>query len=180
MKRFLLVALVLLSAFSIQAREYKDAASLQGAQINRIGNEDISIELPRFIFSYTNTKITIRFKNPNHDKLTANGRRLNFIVNGTDRMVEFDAEGAGMVSYTFKGDDKLNVLFEDASFNKEVSVISIWYVVLPFACLVLFIGYKLAFARKKLKVVAKNAAGDEEKRSVKPTMKVVKEEAELV
>lgn len=179
MKR-ILVVLISLFTLSTIAREFKDASTAQGAQIDRITNADISLELPRFVFSYTNTKIAVRFRNAMHDKLVANGRALHFIVNGEDQVVEFDHDGVGQLTCTFKGDNKLTVLLEDASFARQVPVISIWYMILPLLCLFLFLGYKLVFAKTKLRVVAQQeGAGDEA--FIKTTnLKLVKNEEEAL
>jgi len=181
MKKVLII-LVSLLTLSISAREFKDIASAQAAQINRVGKEDIQLVLPRFIFSHTNTKITIKFKNPAHDKLVSNGYKLHFIVNGNDQVVEFDQEGEGSVTSIFTSDNKLSVLFEDASFTEELSVISIWYMVLPLAGLFLFLGYRLTFSRKKMTLVS-NRDVTSQKASLAgkvSNLKLVKEEEEVM
>ncbi len=182
MKRILLVVVSFFVFTTLNAREFKDVASSQAAQINRVDNNDFVIELPRFVFSHTNTKIGIKFKNPAHDKLVSNGYKLNFIVNGADQLVEFDQNGTGNLSCTFKADNKLSVLFEDASYVKELSVISIWYMVLPLMGLFLFLGYRLAFSKKKFTVVSSNEVSEEEfKKSGKTSrLKVVTEEEEVL
>ncbi len=176
--------LVLFAAFlalSVSAREFKDIISAQAAQVNRVNNDDMSIELPNFIFSHTNTKVTIRFKNPIHDKLTSNGYKLNFIVNGNDQLVAFDQAGVGSFTYTFKKDDQLNILFEDASFNQEIPVISVWYMVLPLFGLLLFLGYKLAFSRKKMTVITNRGVIEQVNPGSKAgSLKLVKEEEEIL
>ncbi|MGZ3942442.1 MAG: hypothetical protein ACXVOH_10335, partial [Bacteroidia bacterium] len=48
------------------------------------------------------------------------------------------------------GNNKLSVLFEDVSYNTEMSVISIWYMILPLGALLLFIMYKIAFGKKNV------------------------------
>jgi hypothetical protein len=180
MKKILAAAFISLFTLSISAREFKDAATAQGSQIDRISNADLSLELPRFVFSYTNTKIALRFRNPMHDKLVKNGRQLSFIVNGEDQLVQFDADGVGQLTCTFKGDNKLTVLLEEASFNRQVPVISIWYMVLPLIALFLFLGYKLMFAKTKLKVVAQQEAQDEEPFIKTTDLKLVKNEEEAL
>ncbi|HXB41154.1 MAG TPA: hypothetical protein VNZ49_11480 [Bacteroidia bacterium] len=181
MKRFLFVIVSVFTLSALNAREFKDVASAQAAQINRVSNDDITLELPRFVFSHTNTKIAIKFKNPVHDKLVSNGYKLHFIVNGGDQLVEFDQQGAGNLNCVFKADNKLSVLFENASFTKELSVISIWYMVLPLVGLFLFLGYRLAFARRKMKIVSTNKNGENAAQPLKASnLKVVKEEEVLV
>lgn len=184
MKKILL-ALVTVLALSVSAREFKDVVSAQAAQINRVDNDDIAIDLPRFIFSHTNTKINIRFKNPMHDKLVSNGYKLHFIVNGADQLVQFDQAGVGSIACTFANDNKLTLLFENASFSQEVPVISIWYMVLPLVVMLLLIGYKLAFARRKLTVITSNEVNETEQKMdvysrASANLKVVKSEEEVL
>lgn len=174
----ILVVIVAMFTLTISAREFKDIATAQGAQINRVSNDDITLELPKFVFSYTNTRIQIHFRNPQHDKLVSNGYQLHFIVNGNDQLVQFDSEGTGSLLCTFKGDNKLTVLFEDASFTQELSVISIWYMVLPLVALFAFLGYKLTFNRRKLKVVSQNSEAETFIKN--SSLKIVKEEEEVL
>lgn len=179
-----LVVLVCFLALTISAREFKDAINAQAAQIERVDNGDLAIELPRFVFTHTNTKINIRFKNAQHDKLVSNGYKLHLIVNGADQLVQFDQSGVGSMTCTFTADNRLTVLFENASFTQEVAVISIWYMILPVVLLFLFLGYKLAFARKKLTVITSDEVAEaEEKMDVygrASNMKVVREEEEAL
>lgn len=179
MKRILAV-LISLFTLSTIAREFKDAASAQGAQIDRVTNADLSLELPRFVFSYTNTKIAVRFRNPIHDKLISNGRQLHFIVNGEDQLVQFDQDGTGQLACTFKTDTKLTILMEDASFSQQVPVISIWYIILPLLGLFLFLGYKLLFAKTRLRVVAQQERAGDEAFIKTSSLKVVKNEEEAL
>lgn len=176
----ILVVLVSLLTLSIAAREFKDAPTPQGAQIDRISNADLSIELPRFVFSYTNTKIAIRFKNPLHDKLVKNNRQLHFIVNGEDQLVQFDADGVGQLTCTFKASNQLTVLLEDASFAREVPLISIWYMILPLVGLFLFLGYRLMFAGRKLKVVSHQQSVEADGFVKTSNLKLVKNEEEAL
>ena len=152
MKRILL-SLLLLCSISLSARELNDAAAkVVSGQIDRVNNNDVAFEFPQFIFSHTNTSITIKFKDVNHAKLLANKNKLHFIVNGNDQLVEFDKNGVGTFNCVFKSDNKLSVLFEDLSYNMQMPVISIWYMILPLGGLLLFLIYKITFSKKTLSV----------------------------
>lgn len=178
----IVVLLISFLTLSVTAREFKDVISAQAAQVNRVNNEDFSVELPRFVFSHTNTRIQVKFKNPMHDKLVSNGYKLNFIVNGADQVVEFGQDGVGNITYTFKADNKLSILFEDASYTQDISVISVWYMILPLVGLLLFLGYKLAFTRRKLTVVSNREVTEHKAEVVVRAsgMKLVKEEEEAL
>lgn len=169
---------IALSVSLVSAKEFKEHGSLQGAQIDRVSKADLNIELPRFIFSHTNSKVVITFKDPSHDKLSANGRRLHFIVNGNDQVVEFDADGKGSFLYTFVSENKINILYEDAAFNIPVSVIPVWYMILPLVALFVFLGYRLVFTQKKLKVVHTNKQPGNEEGTGR--LEVVREEEEAL
>jgi hypothetical protein len=159
MNRILLTLTLICSIALLQAREYVDATYAQTSQVSRVGNDDIYFELPQFVFSHTNTSIVIKFKNPNHDKLRSNNNKLHFIVNGDDQLVEFDKNGTGTITTTFKNGDRLSVLFEDVAYNMQLPVISIWYILIPLGALLSFIVYKIvsnarqARPSSKLKVV---------------------------
>ncbi|MGZ3902521.1 MAG: hypothetical protein ACXVC6_02410 [Bacteroidia bacterium] len=150
MKKVLLALLFFTTLTVTQARELIDPVSNDSKQISRVGNNDITFEFPQFIFTHTNTSFTVKFKDPDHPKLAMNNSRLHFIVNGNDQLVTFDKKGEGTLTAVFKGNNKLSVLFEDVSYNTEMSVISIWYMILPLGALLLFIMYKIAFGKKNV------------------------------
>jgi archaellum component FlaG (FlaF/FlaG flagellin family) len=135
MKRILL-AVALFFSVAVQSREFVDPINSQSNQIARVSN--------------TNTTITVKFKNPEHVKLASNNYRLHFIVNGNDQIVAFDKKGEGTVTCIFKNTNKLSVLFEDVSYQMQLPVISIWYMILPLGGLLLFLMYKIAFAKKNM------------------------------
>jgi hypothetical protein len=178
MHKILLTVLLAFSLITIEARELVDPASAEAKQISRVNNNDVSFEFPHFIFSHTNTVFIVKFKDPNHAKLATNNNRLHFIVNGNDQLVEFDKNGEGKVSCTFKNSNKLSVLFEDVSYNVQMPVISIWYMLLPLGGLLLFLMYKIAFSKKSLSMSKKEVTG----KKIESNLKVVsrKEEEEEV
>ncbi len=182
MNKIVLLFIFLFSLLALSAREFNDAINKQAGQTNRVNNDDVSFEFPHFIFSHTNTVITIKFKDPNHPKLTANNNKLNFIVNGDDQLVEFDKNGVGTVSCTFKGNNKLAVLFEDITYNMQMPVISIWYMILPLGGLLLFLIYKIIFSKQGLSISKKEITERKINSSEKSNLRVVsrKEEEEEI
>ena len=178
--RKLVFVFVLLISCVLNARQLdENIKTSSGVQIDRIGNNDVSFQLPRFIFNYTNTRVVARFANPNHSKLRENNYELNFIVNGTDQKIIFDANGVGSFYYTFKGNNKLQILAEDLSYTTEVSVISIWYIVAPLFSLFLFFMYRIYVTVKNNKtpklVINRSVVNDEDvdRKSFTSTLKVV-------
>jgi hypothetical protein len=156
MNRLIAAVVFFFLSLVISGREYPIVADKTST--GRLANEDIYFEYPHFIFSHTHTFITIKFKNPNHAKLRANDYKLRFIVNGDDQQVEFDKNGAGTLSATFTSHNKLSVALEDVTYNMELPVISIWYMLLPIILLLLALGYKIVTVNRGLRVLKKDSA----------------------
>ena len=126
MKKILCV-LILSFSFNVNAKPLEEVVKpIEIIQSSRLNNEDISFQLPRFIFTYTNTRIIVKINNPNHIKLVNNNYELDLIVNGTNQKVVFDDNGIGNLYYTFKNDNALQILLEDVNYTIQPSVISIW------------------------------------------------------
>jgi len=176
MKRNILTLTFLLTLFALnlQGREFIDPASTAYKQLMRVNSSDLSFEFPQFIFSHTNTVITIKFKDADHPKLAANNNMLHFIVNGDDQVVHFDKSGVGTVSCTFKGSNKLTVLFEDAAYNMQMPVISIWYILLPLCGLLLFLVYKIIFNKPNLSISKKDVT----EKKIKSNLRIVSRQEE--
>ena len=187
MKRILYI-LTLLVSLNMQARPLDEAAKpIETIESNRISNADVSFQLPRCIFTYTNTRIIVKFTNPNNLKQVNNNYELDLIVNGTNQKVIFDNNGIGNLYYTFKNDKALQILIEDVNYSVQPSVISIWYIVAPLLITLLFFVYRIATTLKKNKtpklIVTRNLEPTEPEIKQYPSvLKVVriKEEVEEV
>ena len=178
MKKVLCV-LVLLISGALSAHQPDEKVDNIDEQITRLNNTDLSVQLPRFIFSYTNTRIIVKFNNPENTKLLANNHVLNFIVNGSEQQVTFDDKGVGNFYYTFKGSNELQILLEDVSYTIQPEVISIWYIVSLLAIILLFLVYRVILSIKKSKesnVVVKHNTDVliEDIHLIKSTLKVVR------
>lgn len=178
--RKILCVFVLLISYAVDARQLEENVKIsQGRQIDRITTGDISFQLPRFIFNYTNTRVVVKFINPNHSKLKENNYELNFIVNGTDQKVVFDANGVGDFYYTFKNNNTLQILSEDLNYTVKPAVISIWYIISPLLALILFFMFKIYTSvknNKTPKLVVKHNINDYNETDVRKftsTLKVV-------
>ena len=128
MKKILCVIAFFISGIT-NAHQAEETMKNTGGQINRLTNADMYFTLPRFIFSNTNTRIIVKFNNPDNYKLSANNHVLNFIVNGADQSVTFDEKGVGSFYYTFKGSNELQILLEDVNYTVQPEVISFWYII---------------------------------------------------
>ncbi len=149
----MLCVLILAVSTTLSARQLNETIkTAQGRQIDRIENNDVNFQLPRFIFNYTNTRVVIKFLNPNHSKLRENNYELNFIVNGADQKIIFDANGVGNFYYTFKNNvNTLQILSEDLNYTVQPNIISIWYIISPLLGLLLFFMYRIITSAKKNK-----------------------------
>jgi len=179
MRKILFVFVLFISGM-LNARQLEEnAKNSQNTQINRIGDGDISFQLPRFIFNYTNTRVVVKFNNPNHSKLRENNYELNFIVNGTDQKVVFDENGVGNFYYTFRNNSSLQILMEDLNYTIQPPVISIWYIIAPLLGLLLFFMYKIFSSVRNNKtsrlVVSRNIIDDNDRdlKTFTSTLKVV-------
>jgi len=148
MKKVLYI-FVLLVSFNIKARQLEEIVKpAESFQSNRISNVDVSFQLPRYIFTYTNTRVIVKFSNPHSLKLINNNYELDLIVNGTNQKVVFDNNGIGNFYYTFKNDNALQILIEDVNYSVQPSVISIWYIISPLVAVLLFFAYRVVLMRK--------------------------------
>lgn len=98
--------------------------------IERIDNDDIEVSIPSIIFPYNDVDVKISFKNPNHTRLLFNKNKITFIINGEEKSLNFIN---GEVSFKRKFDkDKVLAIFaEGFSYNHEITVISLWTILLP-------------------------------------------------
>jgi hypothetical protein len=178
MKKILYVFILLIS-FNAQARQLEEAVRpIESAQSNRVSNADVSFQLPRYIFTYTNTRIIVKFNNPNNLKLINNNHELDLIVNGTNQKVVFDNNGIGNFYYTFKNDNALQILIENVNYTVQPSVISIWYIISPLVAVLLFFAYRVVLMRKnktpKLVVKRNLETVEPQTKSYESTLNVVK------
>jgi len=148
MKKVLYI-FVLLISFNIKARQLEETVKpTESFQSNRVSNADISFQLPKYIFTYTNTRVIVKFNNLNSPKLLNNNHELDLIVNGTNQKVVFDNNGIGNFYYTFKNDNILQILIEDVNYKVQPAVISIWYIISPLVAVLLFFVYRVVLMRK--------------------------------
>lgn len=151
MKKFLYIIALFIS-FSLSARRLEENIKpAETSEISRISNEDLTFQLPRYIFTYTNTRIIVKFNNPNSLKLINNNYQLDLIINGTNQKVIFDKNGMANFYYTFKNNSVLQVLIEDVNYTVQPATISIWFILTPLFTILLFFIYKIASMVKKNK-----------------------------
>ncbi|MBC7862061.1 MAG: hypothetical protein IAF38_03750 [Bacteroidia bacterium] len=157
MNRKLLTLLSLLLSLSFFAKDYHDLLNQENAvQISRVGNNDLTVKMPDFIFENTNSKIELQFVNPANPKLTENNYQLGFILNGQEIPVTFDKNGHAVINHKFQSGDKASLLFEDLSYTKELNIISLWMIIVPVAFVALLIILRVLNQKAKNKIAKKN------------------------
>jgi hypothetical protein len=106
--------------------------------IDRITNDDIEITIPSLIFTFKDAEINLRFINPNHTKLLLNKGKINFIVNGEDKIIEF-VDGKASFTQKFDVNKNLSIYTEDFSFNTTVTAYPLWAFFIPIGFIVLWL-----------------------------------------
>lgn len=158
MKKIQTILTCLLIAVCLNAKDYNDQGqnNTEGSTLARVGNADLTVKTPDFIFENTHSNIEIRFKDPANPKLVENNYVLTVNLNGQDIPVQFDKTGLGTVDYTFKNGESIQLLFEDFSYRKEVNVIALWMVLVPVGLVMLLITLRFMSQRAKKKTAARN------------------------
>ena len=106
--------------------------------IERITNDDIEVTIPSLIFTFKEAEINLRFINPNHTKLLLNKGKINFIINGEDKVIEF-VDGKASFIQKFDTNKNLTIYTEDFSFNTTVTAYPLWAFFVPIGFIVLWL-----------------------------------------
>ncbi len=110
--------------------------------IDRISNQDLIVSLPSPIFSFKDVDVKLIFKNPNHTKLLLNRNRIEFIINGENKILDF-VNGEASFKHRFDTSKILSIYVEDFSYNKSVTVYPLWAIITPIIIIVLYILRRL-------------------------------------
>lgn len=110
--------------------------------IDRIGNADILVTIPSPIFSFTEAEIKLKFINPRHTKLLLNKNRIEFLINGESRILDF-VNGEASFKHRFNESKKLSIYTEEFSFSKTVTVYPLWAIIVPLIVIMLYILKRL-------------------------------------
>lgn len=99
--------------------------------IARIKKEDIDVTIPSVIYTFTDTEIKLKFKNPEHTRLLYNNNKVNFIVNGDDMLLTF-VNGECVIKKQLSTDDKYIAIYtEEFGYKQSIMPISLWYILIP-------------------------------------------------
>ncbi len=114
--------------------------------IARINSKDIEVTVPSVIFTFTDTDIKLKFKNPEHTRLLFNNNKINFIINGEDTMLSF-VNGECNIKKRFSTAEKaITIYTEEFSYIHPITPISLWYIITP---IVLVIALIIFIATRK-------------------------------
>ncbi len=105
--------------------------------IDRITTEDIEVKLPSMIFTFKETPITIKFKNPTHTRLLLNENKIHFIINGEDKELTF-IDGISTFNHSFSENKTLTIYTEEFSYSNNVTAYPLWVLLTP---ILLIIGW---------------------------------------
>src|ERR1043165_8069053 len=131
MKKVLFAFVLLFSLFSAAPSFAKEGGDDEiemidnSVVIDRIGNGDIEVTIPSLIFTFSEVDVKLKFVNPNHTKLLVNKGRINMIINGEDRMIEF-INGEASFKHKFDKNRTLKIFTEDFSYNNTVTAYPLW------------------------------------------------------
>ena len=132
-----------LLSFSLFAKLENDRPENDGIVDNsiiiaRINNDDIEVSIPLVIFSFSDAEIKLKFKNPQHTRLLLNKNKINFIINGEEKQLDF-VNGEASFKKKFDNDKVLTIFIEEFSYNHNLTVFSIWSIILPIAAIIALI-----------------------------------------
>lgn len=151
MKRLVLFFTLVLALFAGKAIAKSDEEIVplevdNSIVIDRIANEDILVSISSPIFSFKEADITLKFVNPQHTKLLLNKNRIEFIINGETRILDF-TDGIASFKHKFDNSKNITIYTEDFSYTKTVTVYPLWAILLPVVLIVLYILKRLLFKK---------------------------------
>jgi len=114
--------------------------------IDRISNDDLDISISSPVFSFTDSKVKIKFHNPEHTKLLLNKNKIEFIVNGETKVLDF-VNGEAEFTHRFNDSKTLSVFVEDLSYTTNVTVYPLWAIIIPLVVIVLYLLKRAVFKK---------------------------------
>lgn len=115
--------------------------------IARIKKGDIDVTIPAAIYTFTETEIKLKFKNPEHTRLLYNNNKVNFIVNGEDLLLTF-VNGECIIKKQLSTDDKYIAIYtEEFGYKQSIMPIALWYILIPVFFIISLVIFFIA--RKK-------------------------------
>jgi hypothetical protein len=114
--------------------------------IDRISNDDLDILISSPVFSFTDSKVKIKFHNPEHTKLLLNKNKIEFIVNGESKVLDF-VNGEAEFTHRFNNSKTLSLFVEDLSYTRNVTVYPLWAIIVPLVVIILYLLKRAVFKK---------------------------------
>lgn len=128
---FIVSICVCLSITSFARVEYDELENIdQSVQVDRITNSDIEVQMPNYVLKGNYAEVKLKFVSATHPKLVLNYGIINFIINGADIPVAF-TNGEAVIPIKFSDSNSLSIYIDDFSFERNITIISLWMIVIP-------------------------------------------------
>lgn len=139
---FLLVGLSSYSSFGkIENEGSEDNGSVDNSVIiARINNDDIEVSIPFLIFSFRDAEIKLKFKNPEHTRLLFNKNKIDFIINGEEKELNF-INGEASFLKKFDSENALTIYAEGFGYNHSITALSLWVILLPIVLIIVLVVF---------------------------------------
>lgn len=152
MKHFAVIFTLILSCFATTSIAKNEPAEEPQQEvdnsiiIDRISNDDVQISISSPVFSFSDADVHIKFVNPEHTKLLLNKNKVEFIIDGEPKILEF-VNGEASFKHRFDKSNSISIYAEDLSYNKHVTVYPLWAILIP---AIVILGYiVIRLLRKK-------------------------------
>lgn len=117
--------------------------------IDRITNDDIEVTVPSLLFTFKDATIKVRFKNLEHPRLLLNKGKINFIIDGIDKELNFN-NGEATFQRSFSDNNSLTIYAEEFGYSTKVTAYPLWVFLAPFILIVLWIVIRQMNKKKEI------------------------------
>lgn len=117
--------------------------------IARIKSNDIEVTVPSVIYTFIETDIKLKFKNPEHTRLLYNNNKISFIINGEDTILSFTNGECTIKKKFTTSDDAITIYTEEFSYRNNITPISLWYIIAPVLLLIALIVFLIVRRKNK-------------------------------
>lgn len=119
--------------------------------IARIKSDDIEVTVPSVIYTFIETDVKLKFKNPEHTRLLYNNNKVSFILNGEDTILSFTNGECTIKKQFSTSDDAITIYTEEFSYRNSITPVSLWYIIVPVSLLIALIVFLMTGRKNKSK-----------------------------
>lgn len=116
--------------------------------IDRISNGDMDVSISSPVFTFSDSEVKLKFKNPNHTKLLLNKNVVDLIINGEDKRITF-VNGEASFIHRFDKSNALTIFVEDFSYTANVTAYPMWVILVPALLIILLIVSRMMKKNKQ-------------------------------